>query len=69
MAARVFAGIRGRVDLPEVSRDFEESTKLDKVRIGRLGVFFRDGFKIRFMEYSLFERVFIRVQQVNLKTC
>ena len=69
MAAKVFTGISGQTDSPEISRDYENSTKLDKVYVGKLGVFFRDGFKIRFMDYSLLERVFIRVQEVNLRTC
>ena len=69
MAAKVFTGISGKTDSAEINRDYENSVKLDKVRLGQLGVFFRDGFKIRFMDYSLLERVFIRVQEVNLRTC
>ena len=69
MASRVFAGINGKADSAEVNRDYENSTRFDKVQVGKLGVYFRDGFRIRFMDYSLLERVFIRVQEVNLKTC
>ena len=69
MAAKVFVGINGKVESDEVIRDFEDSTKLDTVYVGKLGVYFRDLLKIRFMDYSLLERVFIRVQEVNLKTC
>ena len=69
MNTKVFTGINGKVDSAEVNSDYENSTRFDKVQVGKLGVFFRDGFKIRFMDYSLLERVFIRVQEVNLKTC
>ena len=69
MAAKVFTGINGKVDSAEVNSDYENSTRFDKVQVGKLGIYFRDGFKIRFMDYSLLERVFIRVQEVNLKTC
>ena len=69
MAVKAFDGINGRVDSAEVLHDFENSTKLDRVYIGKLGVFFRDLLKMRFLYYSLLERVFIRVQEVNLRTC
>ena len=69
MAAKVFTGISGKTDSAEINSDYENSTKFGKVQVGKLGVYFRDGFKIRFMDYALLERVFIRVQEVNLKTC
>ena len=34
MDSGVFAGIGGRVDSAEVNRDYENSTKLDKVYVG-----------------------------------
>ena len=43
MASRVFTGISGQTDSPEISRDYENSTKLDKVHVGKLGVFTRGG--------------------------
>lgn len=64
-----FYGIDGAAESAELSTDFEEAKRFDKVRVGRLGVFFRDGLKLRFLAYSGLERVFIRVQEVNLKTC
>jgi len=69
MASKSFAGIDGKVNSAEVFSDFENSKKFDKVFVGKLGVFFRDLLKIRFMDYSLLERVFIRVLEVNVKTC
>lgn len=69
MANKNFAGIRGPVGTAEVNADYESAPSFDKVRVGKLGVYYRDGFKIRFMDYSLLERVFIRIQEVNGRMC
>ena len=59
----------GRIENEDILTDYEQAHKFDRVRIGKNGVYFRDGFKLRFLAYSGLERVFIRVQEVNLKTC
>ena len=64
-----FYGIDGSVQTEELIADYEQARKFDKVRVGTLGVFFRDGLRLRFLDYAKLERVFIRVQEVNLKTC
>ena len=69
MSDKSFSGLNGSVDSPAVSDDFESARLFDKVRVGRLGVYFRDGFKTRFLDYPSLERVFIRVQQVNGRMC
>ena len=69
MAEKRFAGLNGGVDTAEVRRDYESAQVFDKVRVGRLGVYFRDGFRTRFLDYPSLERVFIRVQQVNGRLC
>ena len=69
MAERKFAGLGGSVDSAEVRQDYESAKVFDKIRVGRLGVYFRDGFKIRFLDYPSLERVFIRVQAVNGRMC
>lgn len=69
MAEKKFAGINGTVTGAEVNADYEAATAFDKVKVGKLGVYFRDGFKTRFMDYSLLERVFIRIQEVNGRMC
>ena len=69
MAEKKFAGINGAVASPEVSADYEAAAEFDKVKVGKLGVYFRDGFKTRFMDYTLLERVFIRIQEVNGRMC
>ena len=69
MADKKFAGLNGSVDSPELSADFEAAQVFDKVRVGRLGVYFRDGFRTRFLDYPSLERAFIRVQAVNGRLC
>lgn len=69
MADKKFSGLTGVVDSAELSADFESAERFDKVRVGRLGVYFREGFKTRFLDYPSLERVFIRVQAVNGRLC
>ena len=69
MAEKKFAGINGAVIDDAVSADFEQAVQFDKVKVGKLGVYFRDGFKTRYLAYDLIERVFIRIQEVNGKLC
>ncbi len=69
MAERKFTGINGAVSSPELAADYESARTFDKVKVGKLGAYYRDGFKIRFMDYSLLERVFIRIQEVNGRMC
>ena len=49
MEERKFAGVNGSVDSPEVSADFEAAKVFDKLRVGELGAYFRDGFKTKFI--------------------
>ncbi len=69
MAEKRFAGVSGSVESAELSADYAAAEKFDSVRVGRLGVFFREGFRTRFLSYSDFERVFIRINEVNGKLC
>ena len=69
MSDKLFHAISGRIDSPEITADFEHAEKYDRIRVGKAGVYFRDGFKTVFLDYASMERVFIRIQEVNLKTC
>ena len=64
-----FFGIDGAVESAELLSDYEQAQKFDRLRVGKLGAYFRDGLRLRYLDYSKLERVFIRVQEVNLKTC
>lgn len=69
MAEKKFAGVDGIISSPELSADYEKAGVFDKVRVGDLGVYFRDGLKVRHIPYSYLDRVFIRIQEVRGKMC
>jgi len=69
MAEKKFAGVSGAVTDEKVTLDYEQAPKFDKAKVGKLGVYFKDGFKTRFIAYEDMERAFIRIQEVNGKLC
>lgn len=69
MAEKKFSGVDGSVASAEISADFEAAKTFDKVKVGKRGVYFRDGLRTRFIAYDRTERVFIRIQEVNGKLC
>ncbi len=69
MAERRFIGPDGPVEGPELEADYAGAQVFDKLKVGRLGVYYRDGFKTRFFAYDKLERAFIRVQEVRGRLC
>ena len=69
MAEKKFAGVNGPVESDRVSADFESAQVFGKLKVGKLGIYYRDGCKIRFFAYDLLERAFIRVQEVRGRMC
>lgn len=69
MAEKKFAGILGPVSDAKLTEDFQSADSFDKVKVGKLGAYYRDGLKTRFMDYSLLDQVFIRIQEVNGRMC
>lgn len=69
MAEKKFAGVTGTIENAEVAADYEAAAKYERVKVGKLGVYYRDGLKTRFIPYSAMERAFIRLQEVNGKLC
>lgn len=69
MAERKFAGVNGAVDSPEINRDYETAKEFEKLRVGELGVYFRDGLKIRYIPFDYMDRAFIRVQETRSRMC
>ncbi len=53
----------------EYNRDFSEAKSFEKLKVGTLGVYFRDGLKMRCIPYSDMDKVFIRIHEVNGKLC
>ena len=69
MSEKRFVSPSGAVNDAAVSADFDSAKQFDKAFVGALGVYYRDGFKIRFVPYSALERAFIRIQEVNGRFC
>ncbi len=69
MAEKKFAGVKGTVENEAVSADFEAAQSFDKIYVGRLGVYYRDGFKTRYIAFEEMERAFLRVQEVRGRMC
>lgn len=49
--------------------DLLRSQVFDKLRVGDEGVYYREGFRTRFIPYEDMDRVFIRIQEVRGKMC
>lgn len=60
---------QGAAESAELTADHAAAEKFDRVRVGALGVYFREGLKTRFVPYSYMERAFIRIQEVNARVC
>ena len=55
----------GPAEAPEISADYEKAKEFDKLRVGDLGVYFRDGFRVKYIPYEYLDRAFIRIQQAH----
>lgn len=69
MADKKFVGVSSTVDSPEVNEDYAQAKLFDKVRVGKLGVYFKEGLKSRYIPYDYMERVFIRINEINGRLC
>ena len=69
MAERKFMGVNGSVSDGSLDADFDNAAVFEKLRIGNLGVYYRDGLKTRFIPYDYMDRAFIRVQETRSRMC
>ena len=69
MAEKKFTGVNEPVEGQEYDRDYENAKIFDKLRVGALGVYFRDGLKTRFIAFDDMDRAFIRVQETRSRMC
>ena len=69
MADKTFRTPSGRVESAETTADYNNAEKFEQVKVGNMGVYYRDGFSVRFIPYSSMERVFIRIHEVNGRLC
>ena len=69
MAEKKFHSPAGVITDDAVAADHDSAQAFDRALVGARGVYYRDGFRVRFLDYGLLERVFIRVQAVNGRMC
>lgn len=69
MAEKKFYTPDGELRSAEVSADYSNAERFDTVRVGKLGVYYRDGLRTRYMAFDTLQRAFIRIQEVTGKMC
>ena len=69
MAEKRFAGVNGSISDEKLDADFAGAAVYEKLRVGELGVYFRDGLKTRYIPYDYIDRAFIRVQETRSRMC
>ncbi len=69
MSAKKFYTPDGAVQSAELERDYAAADKFDGARVGKLGVYYRDGLRTKFMAFDTLERAFIRIQEVTGRMC
>ncbi len=69
MAEKRFAGPVEGLDSAALAADRESAAVFDKLQVGRLAVYYREGLRTKAIPYSRMERAFIRVQQVRGRMC
>ena len=67
--ARKFIGPVPGLDPAALAADCESAERIDKLRLGKLAVYYRDGFSVMAVPYDHMERAFIRVQEVRGRMC
>ena len=69
MSEKRFAGPVEGLDGTALAADYEIAAAYDKLRVGKLAVYYRDGFRVKAIPYARMERAFIRVQEVRGRMC
>ena len=52
-----------------INNDYESAKSFGKVQVGNLGIYYKEGFKTRYIPYIDSSQAFIRVQEVNGRMC
>ena len=53
----------------ETENDFSGAPAFDKLRIGKTGVFFPSGLRMKFLPYDCFDRSYVKVHETNARMC
>ena len=67
--AKNFFDVSGKREGAVLAEDYASAERFDNIYIGDIGVYYRDGFRIKHIPYDYMERVFLRIQEVNGKMC
>lgn len=69
MAEKKFYGPEGRIEFQGLKEDYDGAKLFDKFRVGKLGVYYRENFRQKFLPYDFIQRAFIRIHETNARTC
>ena len=53
----------------ETENDFSGAPAFDKLRIGKTGVFFPSGLRMKFLPYDCFDRSYVKVHETKARMC
>ena len=67
--AKKFNDVSGKRDSGVLEPDYAAAQQFDNLYVGDIGVYYRDGFRIKHIPYDYMERVFLRIQEVSGKLC
>lgn len=69
MADKKLYGPQGRIEAAEVYQDFKGAKDFSKFKIGKMGVYYKENLKLKFLPFDHIERAFIRIHEANAVTC
>ena len=69
MAEKKFSGPVEGLDGAALAADYESAASFEKLRVGKMAVYYRDGFRVKAVPYAKMERAFIRAQEVRGRMC
>lgn len=61
--------ISGKRGADVLAADLDSAERFDSIYVGDIGVYYRDGFRMKHIPYDFTQRVFLRIQEVNGRLC
>lgn len=69
MADKKIYGPQGKIESAEINQDFKDAKDFAKLKIGRLGVYYKENLRLKFLPFDFIERAFIRIHEAKAVTC
>ncbi len=69
MADRKIYGPQGKIDSAEVYQDFKCAKDFAKLKIGKMGIYYKENLRLKFLPFDFIERAFIRIHEAKAVTC